>query len=145
MVDGPRRRAPTRYHPSHSPGSGRPEHSGERLLGRGTRVGGRSQSLDYRQRSWIESRALLETRCPGVLGCSHQKTSVLWREVSNGRYRKLTAGEDGILRSGIFPGLWLDPKALWESDVSALLQTLERGLASPEHAEFVRKLSTRRG
>ncbi len=44
---------------------------------------------------------------------------------------------DGLYRSKVFPGLWLDPAALLRRD----LATLDRGLASPEHAAFVAKLA----
>jgi hypothetical protein len=48
---------------------------------------------------------------------------------------------DGLYRSKVFPGLWLDPAALLRRDLAGLLAVLERGLASPEHAEFVAKLA----
>ena len=54
------------------------------------------------------------------------------------------ADEDGTLRSRAFPGLWLDPAALLAGDIAAVLATLERGLASPEHAAFVAELAGRR-
>jgi hypothetical protein len=45
--------------------------------------------------------------------------------------------ERGILRSEVFPGLWLKPSALWEDDLATMLAVLQEGLASPEHATFV--------
>jgi len=51
---------------------------------------------------------------------------------------------DGIYRSEFFPGLWLDPDALLRLDSAAVRATVERGLATPEHAEFVRRLSAAR-
>ena len=48
---------------------------------------------------------------------------------------------DGLYRSKAFPGLWLDPAALSRRDLAAVLAALERGLASPEHAEFVARLA----
>lgn len=53
-------------------------------------------------------------------------------------------GPDGIFRSEQFPGLWLDPAALFDLDVDRLLDALERGLATPEHAEFVNQMNGRR-
>ena len=35
-----------------------------------------------------------------------------WFVLRQGRFEKLSPGHDGILRSAIFPGLWLDPDAL---------------------------------
>ena len=48
--------------------------------------------------------------------------------------------DDGTLRSTVFPGLWLDPSALVEEDFDRLLEVLQSGLDSPEHAEFVARL-----
>lgn len=48
---------------------------------------------------------------------------------------------DGIVRARTFPGLWIDPAALFRQDYTALMATLQRGLASPEHGDFVRKLA----
>ena len=60
--------------------------------------------------------------------------------VRRGEHFEQPPGEDGILRSEAFPGLWLDPAALFASDGRGLIATLERGLATPEHAEFVARL-----
>ena len=54
---------------------------------------------------------------------------------------KMRRDRDGLYRSKVFPGLWLDPAALLRRDLAAVLATLDRGLASPEHAEFVAKLA----
>lgn len=72
------------------------------------------------------------------------RRQLAWRELESGAYRVVEAGDDGIFRSRVFPGLWLDAAALWNDDVQALLATLQRGLTSPEHAEFVRALAARR-
>jgi Uma2 family endonuclease len=50
---------------------------------------------------------------------------------------------DRVLRARTFPGLWIDSDALWAGDHAKLLATLEQGMATAEHAEFVRKLATR--
>lgn len=47
---------------------------------------------------------------------------------------------DGVLRSEVFPGLWLEPAALCALDGARLLAVLEAGLASPEHARFAESL-----
>jgi Putative restriction endonuclease len=54
---------------------------------------------------------------------------------------KMRRDRDGLYRSKVFPGLWLDPAALLRRDLAAVLAALERGLASPEHAAFVAKLA----
>jgi Uma2 family endonuclease len=66
--------------------------------------------------------------------------AVEWFVLREGRYELLMAGADGILRSEVFPGLWLDTKLALAGDAVALLASLERGLASAEHAAFVERL-----
>ncbi|MBI4907992.1 MAG: Uma2 family endonuclease [Acidobacteria bacterium] len=70
-----------------------------------------------------------------------KKQDIVWREVVKGRYRRIQPGEDGIFRSRVFPGLWLDAAALWKEDTKGLIATLNQGLASDEHAEFIRRLA----
>jgi Uma2 family endonuclease len=52
-------------------------------------------------------------------------------------------GTDGTYRSEVFPGLWLDPKALFAEDLQTLLAVLDRGKATPEHAAFAARLAAR--
>jgi len=51
---------------------------------------------------------------------------------------------DGILRSAVFPGLWLDPAALVRGDKATVKAILQQGLDSPEHADFVARLERAR-
>jgi hypothetical protein len=44
---------------------------------------------------------------------------------------------DQVLRSRVFPGLWLDVAGLLRGDARSLHACLERGLASAEHARFL--------
>jgi Uma2 family endonuclease len=67
-----------------------------------------------------------------------------WFVLREGRYEKLSPDQDGILRSTIFPGLWLDPTAPLSDDRDTLLEVLERGLNSPDHAAFTAQLRARR-
>jgi Uma2 family endonuclease len=68
---------------------------------------------------------------------------VCWFALRGGRYRALRAGADGVYRSEVFPGLWLDPRAPIAGDTEGLIAALERGLATPEHAAFVARLGGR--
>ena len=63
-----------------------------------------------------------------------------WFVLRGGAYERLAADAQGILHSAAFPGLRLDVPALLRDDMPALLATLERGLASKEHAAFVAAL-----
>jgi Uma2 family endonuclease len=67
--------------------------------------------------------------------------AVDWFALRGEQYELLAAGPDGILRSSVFPGLWLDPEALITGDTSRLVAVLQAGLASPEHAPFVERLA----
>ncbi|CCI12424.1 conserved hypothetical protein [Microcystis aeruginosa PCC 9806] len=48
------------------------------------------------------------------------------------------------MRSQIFPGLWLDKNALLMGDLVKVLLILQRGLETPEHQDFVNKLTSDR-
>ena len=50
----------------------------------------------------------------------------------------------GIWKSKVFPGLWINGPALIDRKTVPLGETLQHGVASPEHAAFVRKLQSRR-
>lgn len=63
-----------------------------------------------------------------------------WYALWDGEYQRLPLGSDGIIRSEAFPGLWLDVAAMIGDDGAAVFDTLQRGLAAPEHAEFVSHL-----
>jgi Uma2 family endonuclease len=60
------------------------------------------------------------------------------------RFDRLSPGPDGILRSTVFPGLWLDPAALLRGDLKTVSAVLQQGLSSPEHADFVARLAQAR-
>jgi Uma2 family endonuclease len=70
---------------------------------------------------------------------------VFWFVRRGDRLEPWPPGPDGIFRSEVFPGLWLDPEALFLDDMDRLDATLEQGLATPEHAAFVAPLAERRG
>jgi Uma2 family endonuclease len=82
-----------------------------------------------------------EHRVPEYLAWRVLDGAVDWLVLRGDRYEPLAPGPDGILRSEVFPGLWLDPEALVEGDGQRLVAVLQEGLASPEHAEFVRRLA----
>jgi Putative restriction endonuclease len=66
-----------------------------------------------------------------------------WFILRNGQFDRLVPGTDGIYRSEVFPGLWLDVAALLARDLPRANQALQQGLASPEHAAFVTKLRSK--
>jgi Uma2 family endonuclease len=64
-----------------------------------------------------------------------------WFRLREGKYSKLQANENGIIKSEIYPGLWLDVKALLAGDLAKVLGILQQAIATPEHQHFVKKLS----
>ena len=77
--------------------------------------------------------------CEYIVAALRQR-HVYWFVRRRGKFRDLAPGKDGVIRSEIFPGLWLAPDALLRRDRKRLLAVLRQGLASPEHAAFVAKL-----
>ncbi len=70
---------------------------------------------------------------------------ILWHRLDDaGRFVTVAPGEDGLYRSRVFPGLWLDPVALLAGDRAGVRAALDRGLATPEHAAFAATLSADR-
>ncbi len=67
---------------------------------------------------------------------------VLWFNLRTGR--PLKPSPDGLHHSRVFPGLWIDGQALLDGNLKQLLKGVRRGLASPEHAAFVKKLAAAR-
>jgi hypothetical protein len=63
-----------------------------------------------------------------------------WFILREGQYDRLARDAAGIYHSEVLPGLWLDPTALVNGDLSAVSRVVQQGLASPEHAAFVAKL-----
>jgi len=63
-----------------------------------------------------------------------------WFVLRGGRYARLEASDDGLLRSEVFPGLWLDPAALLADDMAGVLASLERGLGGAVHAAFAARM-----
>ncbi len=66
--------------------------------------------------------------------------AVDWFLLEDRGYRSAAPDASGIHGSRGFPGLWLDTSALIQEDLPRVLEILEIGLSSPEHAEFVQRL-----
>jgi Uma2 family endonuclease len=63
-----------------------------------------------------------------------------WFVLRDGQYEKMPVDPQGLLRSEIFPGLWLGPAALVRGDLASVLAVIQQGLVSPEHVAFVTRL-----
>ena len=67
-----------------------------------------------------------------------------WFELADGEYRPLPRGDDGVIRSRVFPGLRLAADALLKGDLADAFREVERGVGSPEHRAFAARLAERR-
>lgn len=74
-----------------------------------------------------------------------QDEAIDWFVLRRGTFQPLTADADGILKSKVMPGLWLDAAALIRADMRKVYEVAQAGLASAEHQGFVAKLQKRKG
>jgi Uma2 family endonuclease len=63
-----------------------------------------------------------------------------WFVLDDERYVRLEPGDDGLIESRVFPGLYLEAEALLEGDAAAVLDTVRAGTETEEHAAFVDEL-----
>jgi len=64
---------------------------------------------------------------------------VVWFVRGASGFEPLDPGPDGIYRSRLFGGLWLDADALLRGDTAQVQKVLQQGLASPEHVQFLQR------
>ena len=63
-----------------------------------------------------------------------------WFILQDGQYVELLPDEDGITRSRIFPGLWLDRTALMQGDTKRVRAILQDGMKSDDYLQFMQSL-----
>lgn len=64
-----------------------------------------------------------------------------WFSLQNDEYVSLESDADGVIKSLVFPGLWLDVTALLTGEMRKVLAVLQQGLKNQAHLEFVQNLS----
>ena len=64
-----------------------------------------------------------------------------WFRLNEGEYVLLEPDAAGVVRSQVFPGLWLASHAMLEGNLAEVLVILQQGLASAEHGDFVGRLT----
>lgn len=64
-----------------------------------------------------------------------------WFVLEADDYQAQLPDEQGIVRSRIFPGLWLAVSALLAGDMATVLSVLQQGINSSEHQAFLHELS----
>ncbi len=67
-----------------------------------------------------------------------------WFVLAGGAFERQSPDAEGVYRSRVFPGLWLDAAALLAGDLAHVLAVLQSGIASAEHAEFMSRLAARK-
>ena len=96
-----------------------------------------SYDLNQKKKSYLE-HGVLE-----YLAVLTRNRKVLLFARRGKTYVSLAPDRMGVLRSEVFPGLWIDTKALLSGDRARVKRTAAKGLRSKEHQAFVRGLRTR--
>lgn len=65
-----------------------------------------------------------------------------WFRLQDGKYVKLQPDTQNIIKSEVFPGLWLAIAPLLESNLAEVLQTVQQGLKTIEHQNFVAQINS---
>ena len=66
--------------------------------------------------------------------------AVDWFVLRGSEYQSLSTNSEGILKSEVFPGLWLARDALVKHEYRQVAAVLQQGLQSADHAAFVARL-----
>jgi len=72
-----------------------------------------------------------------------EEQEIRWFYRHGKAFKLMPVPGDGIWRSRVFPGLWLNGPAFLAGDMPQVLATLQQGLQSSEHAAFAAKLAAR--
>lgn len=72
-----------------------------------------------------------------------EEEAIDWFSLRGRIYRPLKP-IDGLLKSRVFPGLWLNVAAILRGDMIQVARTLDLGLASDAHRRFVSRLAKRK-
>jgi Uma2 family endonuclease len=72
-----------------------------------------------------------------------KELAIDWFVLRGSEYVRLEADAAGVLKSTVFPGLWLDAPALLSGDLPKFVACLRAGLANESHATFVASLARR--
>jgi Uma2 family endonuclease len=78
-------------------------------------------------------------RVPEYLVWRVEDEAIDWFQLRRTGYALLRENK-GILKSEVFPGLWLNVPAMLKGDLKTVFETLQQGIATADHAEFVRRL-----
>lgn len=65
--------------------------------------------------------------------------TITWYARHKDKFVPMKSNRAGILKSKIFPGLWLEVAAMREGDMTQVMKTLYEGLASAPHRQYVKR------
>jgi len=99
-----------------------------------------TESMDLKQKFKLYREANVSEYLVVVV----KKKQIRWHRLVKGEYKLFTADADGLFRSVVFPGLWLDSHALFNDGLTKVLATLQKGIDSDEHQKFVEELAKRK-
>ena len=60
-----------------------------------------------------------------------------WFRLRDGEYVKLQPDSQNIIKSEVFPGLWLGIDSLLQYDLAQVIETLQQGIITREHQDFI--------
>jgi len=101
-------------------------------------VSGSSKEL-HQQKRVYEAAGVLE-----YLVWVPPEERIEWWRLTDGKYVSLPVDPRGIIKSEVLPGLWLSTEGILNEDLPTFFNAVRAGIASPEHAEFVRLLESRK-
>lgn len=70
-----------------------------------------------------------------------REEAIDWFVLNDGQYELLPPDADGILKSRVCPGLWLDPAALVKRRSKRITEVLDLGMATAKYREFAARVA----
>lgn len=92
------------------------------------------QKLDAYRRNGVQEYTVWKTL----------ENEIVWFRLVDGVYVECEPDLNGVFKSEVFPGLWLNAPAMLRGDLKQVLETLRVGIASDAHATFVKHLESQR-
>jgi len=99
-----------------------------------------TESFDLHAKKQTYQRAGVKEYLVVVL----RQQKIFWFANRNNAFEEMSLEPDGNFHSQVFPGLWLDPRALIALDRIQLLHVLKMGLCDQAHSDFVGRLNSHR-
>jgi Uma2 family endonuclease len=96
-----------------------------------------SRSYDLNEKKAVYQR----NQVPEYIVWEVMDARIQWFILEKGEYVLSEERADGTHRSRVFPGLWLNLRALLSGDDKKALRVLDKGIRSVEHKTFVKHLA----